>query len=244
MRFPVLPLLLWFVCLGALGALDFHEIHGDLTFKPEYHRSFGFCREFAAAGESLIGDSVGLQGGLALGRTGEEFDLDIFLGASYLLPLPVNLRVRFLYIYNTIPAYTYQTNTLFPLLSFQGKWGGAEMGFAFRFTVFDSDPSSIFEPILGGRFFLNFPFIEKVKLSLGFGNFSAFNMGNLGAYFLFLESRVDINRLRSLEKLREKWRGVPLVSLISNLEFYQTGSIGFSAAFQGFAWQGGVRLSW
>jgi hypothetical protein len=237
MRFAALPLLFCSVCLGAL---DVQEIHAGFTLKPEFHRSLGFCQEFALTGEFLIGDSYGVRGGLALGNTGEKFDVDMFLGASYLLPLPVKLWVRFLYMFNTIPAYTYSVNTLFPSLSFQGKWGGAELGFAFHFTIFDGD--AIYEPVLGGRFFLNFPFIKKVKLAAGLGNFSAFNLGSLGAYFLFLESRICLNDPRSPGNPEKRW--VPLVSLINNLEFYQTGSIGLTAAFQGFAWQGGVRLSW
>jgi hypothetical protein len=236
MRFLVLPFLFFSVYVGAL---DFREIHAGFTIKPEYHRSFGFCQEFAAAGESLIGDSCGVQGGIALGKTGKEFDIDLFFGGSYLLPLPFTLKARFLYIYNTIPAYTYQTNTLFPSLSYRGKWGGAELGAAFRFIVFASEFPTIFEPVLGGRFFLNFPFFKKVKLAAGFGNLSAFNVGNLGAYFLFVESRININEVRPRENLR-----VPLVSLISNLEIYQTGSTALAAVFQGIAWQGGLRFSW
>jgi hypothetical protein len=241
MRFLALPLLFCSVCLGAL---DFSGIHADLTFKPEFHRSFGFCQEFAAAGESLIRDSYGFQGGIAFGSTGREFDLGIFLGGSYLLPLPVKvkLQIRFLYVYDTIPAYTYKSNTLFPFLSLRGKWGGADLGPAFRFTIFDSDYPVIFEPVLEGRFFLSFPFWEHVNLAAGFGNFSLFNMGNMGAYFLFLESRVDMDGLRPFKGLRE--RGGPQVSLINNLEFYQTGSIGLTAAFQGFSWQTGFRFSW
>jgi hypothetical protein len=239
MRFVILPLLCGSVCLGAL---EFGEIHADFTFKPELHRSFGFCQEFAAAGESLIRDSYGFQGGIALGKTGGEFDLDLFLGGSYRLPLPVKLQIRFLYIYNAIPAYIFKSNTLFPFLSFQGKWGGLDLGAACRFTIFDSDFPAIFEPVLGARIFLTFPFWERVKLAVGLSNFSLFNTGNLGAYFLFLENRVDISGLRPFSRLKE--RGGPLVSLINNLEFYQTGSIGLTAAFQGFAWQTGFRFSW
>jgi hypothetical protein len=239
MRFLILPLL---CCSLRLGALEFGEIHADLSFKSELHRSFGFCREFAAAGESLIRNSYGFQGGIALGKTGGELDIDLFLGSSYLLPLPVKLRIRFLYIYNAIPAYTHKSNTLFPFLSFQGKWGGADLGAACRFTIFNADYPAIFEPVLGARIFLNFPFWERVKLAAGLGNFSIFNMGNLGAYFLFLESRADLSGLRYFKRLKE--RGGPQVSLINNLEFYQTGSIGLAAAFQGFAWQTGLRFSW
>jgi hypothetical protein len=241
MRFLALPLLF---CSAWLGALDFGEVHADLTFKPELHRSFGFCREFAVAGESLIRDSYGFQGGIALGKIGREFDLDVFLGGSYLLPLPVKVKVqiRFLYIYDTIPAYTYTGNTLFPFLSLRGKWGGVDLGSAFRFTIFNSEYPAVFEPILGARIFLSFPLWERVELAAGLGNFSLFNMGNLGAYFLFLENRVDLGGLRPFSRLQE--RGGPLVSLINNLEFYQTGSIGLAAAFQGFAWQTGLRFSW
>jgi hypothetical protein len=244
MRFLALFLLF---CPFWLGALDFREIHAGFTIKPEYHRSFGFCQEAAVTGEALIGDAYGFQGSAALGKTGKEFDFDLFLGASYLLPLPVNLAFRFLYIYNAIPAYSYQTNTLFPLLSYQGKWGGAELGIAFRFTVFAWEYPAIFEPVLGGRFFLNFPFFKKVKLAAGFGNFSTFYIGNLGAYFLFVESRIELNGPRPAENpgtRREGREKAPLVSLTNNLEIYQTGSIALTAAFQGLAWQGGIRFSW
>jgi hypothetical protein len=240
MRFLVFPLLFCSVCLGAL---EFNEIHTDLTIKPEFHRSFGFCQEFAAEGELVIQNSYGVQGGIALGQTGKEFDLDMFMGSSYLLPLPVSLKIRLLYIYNTIPAYTYRTRTLFPLLSFQGKWGGADLGTILRFTAFDSDPA-IFEPILGARVFFNFPAMGLLKLTVGLGNFSVFNAGNLGAYYLSLESKIDINGSRLIKGLRERWDRAPLVSLINNLELYQTGSIGLASAFQGFAWRGGFRLSW
>jgi hypothetical protein len=241
MRFLVLPL---FFCSVCLGALEFSEIRTELTFKPEFHRSLGFCDDFAAAGELVIQDSYALQGGIALGQTGKNFDLDIFVGGSYLLPLPASLKIRLLYIYNTIPAYIYHTNTLFPLLSFQGKWGGADLGTILRFTTFDPGAPAIFEPVLGVRLFIGFPSLGPLKLTTGIGNFSVFNTGNLGAYFLFLESNIDMNGLRLVKSLREKWDRAPLISLINNLEFYQTGSIALTSAFQGFAWQGGVRLSW
>jgi hypothetical protein len=239
---PFLTLLCCFPFWGAggLGALD---IRADFTFKPEYHRSFGYCQEFAAAGEAVFKESYTAQGGIALGQTGKEFDLDMFLGAAYRLPLPVNLRIRLLYLYNNIPGYTYQANSLFPGLSYQGKWGGADLGTILRFTVFDAEPP-IFEPILGFRFFVIFPALGPVRLLAGVENFSVFNMGNLGAYYLFLEGRIDMNGFRPVSRLREKWARAPLVSLISNLSFYQTGSIGFTSAFQGFSWQGGLSLSW
>jgi hypothetical protein len=244
MRFLVFLLLFCSACLGALEFNAIDEIHADFTIKPEYHRSFGFCQEFAGAGELVIRNSYALQGGIALGQTGREFDFDMFLGGSYLLPLPVSLRIRLLYIYNTIPAYTYRTNTLLPFLSFQGKWGGADLGTILRFTVFDSDFPAIFEPILGARFFFIFPAMGRLKLTVGLGNFSVFNAGNLGAYYLFLESGIDVNGLRLIKGLKEKLDKAPLVSLINNLEFYQTGSIALASAFQGFAWRGGFRLSW
>jgi hypothetical protein len=227
-----------------LGALEFGEIHVDLTIKPEYHRSFGFCQEFAAAGEQFIGNSCAVRGGIALGRTGREFDLDMFLGASYLLPLPVELSIQILYIYNTIPAYTYQTNTLFPFLSLQRKWGGLDLGAAFRFTIFDSASSAIFEPIWGARIFLAVPALDRIKFTVGVSNFSMFSTGNLGAYYLFLKSRIDLNESRPVKKLRERWKKSPRISLINNLELYQTGSIALTSIFQGFAWQGGVSLVW
>jgi hypothetical protein len=226
-----------------LGALEFGGTRLDLTIKPEYHRSLGFCREFAAAGEQVIGNSCTVRGGIALGRTGREFDFDTFLGSSYLLPLPVELSVHLLYIYNTIPAYTYQTNTLFPFLSFRRNWGGLDLGAAFRFTIFDSS-SSIFEPVWGARIFFTVPALDKIKLTVGIGNFSFFNVGNLGAYYFYVKSRIDLCEFQPVKKLRERWGRIPRIYLINNLELYQTGSIALTSTFQGFAWQGGIGLLW
>jgi hypothetical protein len=226
-----------------LGALEFGGTRLDLTIKPEYHRSLGFCQEFAAAGEQLIGASCAVRGGIALGQTGREFDFDMFLGGSYLLPLPVELSAHVLYIYNTIPAYTYQTNTLVPFLSFRRNWGGVDLGAAFRFTLFDS-ASSIFEPVWAARLFFAVPALDKIKLTVGIGNFSVFNAGNLGAYYFYVKSRIDLREFRPVKELRERWGIRPRIYLINNLELYQTGSIALTSTFQGFAWQGGIGLAW
>jgi hypothetical protein len=226
-----------------LGALELGGTRLDLTIKPEYHRSLGFCQEFAAAGEQFIGNSCAVRGGIALGLTGREFDLDMFLGGSYRLPLPVELSVQLLYIYNTIPAYTYQTNTLFPFLSLRRNWGGLDLGAAFRFTIFDS-ASPIFEPVWAARLFFAVPALDKIKLTVGIGSFSNFNVGNLGAYYFYVKSRIDLREFRPVKKLKERWRKSPRIYLINNLELYQTGSIALSSTFQGFALQGGIGLVW
>ncbi|MDR0400910.1 MAG: hypothetical protein LBH51_08205 [Treponema sp.] len=241
MRFLIFPFLL---CTVWLRALEFGETHADLVFKPEYHRSFGYCQEFALSGEQIIENSYTVQGGIALGQTGSEFDIDLYLGGAYLFPLPFNLSIRLLYIYNAIPAYTYQTNTLFPFLSLRRKWGGLDLGTAFRFTRFDSAPSAIFEPIFSIRLFLDILTLNRIKLLMGLGNFSPFHVGNLGAYYLFFESRIDMQGSRPVRALREIWRDGPLVSLISGLELYQTGGMALASTFQGLALRWGLGFSW
>jgi hypothetical protein len=241
--------LCWFVLFGAagLGAFDvgLRGIRAEFTFKPEYHRSFDYCQQFATVAEALIQDSYTIRGGLALGQTGTEFDVGIFLGAAYRFPLSVDLRFHLSYLYNAIPGYRYRTNTLFPFLSYLGKWWGLDLGPSLRFTSFGTGPS-IFEPIVNFRVFVHILNKDMVKLLAGVGNFSAFSTGNLGAYYSFLENRIDLKEgTLSCGLSALSFRGqVPRLSLINRLEFYQTGSIGLTSAFQGFAWQGGVRLSW
>jgi hypothetical protein len=248
MRFRGL-VLCWFVLFEAagLGAIDLglRGIRAEFSFKPEYHRSFEYCQQFAAVVEALIQESCTIRGGLSLGQTGTEFDVGVFLGAAYRFPLPIDLRFHLSYLHNAIPGYRYRTNTLFPFVSYLGKWGGLDLGPGLRFTEFDRGPS-IFEPIVNFRVFVHILDKDMVKLLAGAGNFSAFSTGTLGAYYTFLENRIDLKEgylSHGLSAL--SFRGqVPRVSLINRLEFYQTGSIALTSAFQGFAWQGGVRLSW
>jgi hypothetical protein len=221
------------------------RIHAELSFTPEYHRSFGYCQQFAAAGEVLFRDCYTVQGGLALGQAGAEFDIGLFLAAAYRFPLPVDLRFRLSYLYNAVPGYRYSANTLFPSLSYLGKWWGLDLGSSLRFTAFGADPS-IFEPFFNFKVFGHILNRNTVRLVAGISNFSAFKTGNLGAYYLFLENRIDIKEelLSRHVSVPAPGRPLPRVSLINRLDFYQTGANGFASAFQGFAWQGGVRFSW
>jgi hypothetical protein len=241
MRFLFLPLLLCSVALGAfdLRDLGIGDVDAEISFKPEYSRNMGFCYEFAFIGDAEIEKSLLVQGGIALGQTGEEFDLDLFLDAGYRLPLPlsIDLSVHLEYLYNTIPGYLYQTNSLFPHLSYRNKWVGADLGSTLRFTTFDSELIS-FEPIISLRLFVNVLNLKLFKLLIGAGNFSTFNLGNLGAYYLFLRGRFDLAG-------RQEWiYGSPSVSLVNTLNLYQTGSIALTSTLQSIAWQWGVCFSW
>jgi hypothetical protein len=230
--------------LGAFGQ-GIRGIGAELSFKPEYHRGFGYCPQFAAAGEAFFQGSYSIHGGLALGRTGNKFDLGIFLAAGYRFPIPLDLKVRLAYLYNTIPGYRYQTNTLFPSLSYLGKWGGLDLGPSLRFTEFYRE-SPIFEPVLSFRAFARLLERERIGLAAGIGNFSAFATGNLGSYHLFLENRISLKpESRPGFFPMPHYRGrPPRVSFVNKLDLCQTGSIGLTSAFQGFAWQGRLRLSW
>jgi hypothetical protein len=230
-----------------LGAFDsgIQEIGAELSFKPEYHRSFGYCQQFAATGEALLQDSYSVHGGLALGQTGDKFDLGIFLAAGYRFPIPLDLKIRLAYLYNVIPGYRHQTNTLFPSLSYLGRWGGFDLGPSLRFTEFNQE-FPILEPILSFRAFVRLLRRERIGLLAGIGNFSAFTMGNLGAYYLFLENQITLKEgspsgFFSMPHFKGR---PPRVSFINRLDLCQTGSIGLTSTFQGFAWQGGLRLSW
>ncbi|MDR3247668.1 MAG: hypothetical protein LBT39_02675 [Treponema sp.] len=241
MRFLLLPLVFCSVVLGALDLeeLGIGDVGAELSVKPEYSRNMGFCYEFALIGKAEFKESLLARGGIALGQTGKEFDLDLFLDAGYRLPLPlsIDLSVHFEYLYNTIPEYLYQVNSLFPYLSYRNKWIGADLGSTLRFTTFDSELIS-FEPILSVRLFVNVFNLEQFNLLIGAGNFSTFSLGNLGAYYLFMKSQFNFDE-------RQEWiYGSPLVSLISTVNLYQTGSIGLTSTLQSISWEWGVCFSW
>jgi hypothetical protein len=102
------------------------------------------------------------------------------------------------------------------------------MGPCVRFTTFFDDPV-IFESIMAFSAYVNFYNTEKLRIGMQCANYSSFIAGNTGAYFFNLNSTIRITRLLSVN---------------SELEFDQSGSVGLAANFYGIAFKAGVTLTW
>jgi hypothetical protein len=201
----------------------------DLKSRVEYNRSFHFCYGFQAEGSLEFNKRYTILGGLSSGRLDGESEINTFVGQKYLLPVSrVSLGINFRYIYNGIPGYYYNSHSLIPFGSVEGKYGGLLLGSALRYTVYRASPV-IFEPVLAYYVYINIINNERIRLSIGMANFSPFMAGNFGNYYFTLESLI---------RLTEQ------IALVNEFDSYQTGSVGLSSVLYGVTWRGGVRLTW
>jgi hypothetical protein len=204
---------------------------GSLDLKPgvEYNRSFRFIHGFQVEGSLEFKGSYTVSGGLSSVWFDEGSGINAFAGQRYILPFSrVSLGINFRYIYNGIPAYSYDSHSLVPFGSIDGKYGGLFLGSILRYTVYGGSPA-IFEPVLAYCVYINIINAGKIRLTIGAANFSPFMAGNLGSYYFTLESLVRLSRA---------------VAVVNEFDFCQTGSIGLSSVLYGMAWRGGVRLTW
>jgi hypothetical protein len=202
----------------------------DLKSKVEYNRSFRYCYGGQADGSLEFNGRYAVLGGLYSGRLGgEEPEISAFVGHRYLLPLArLSLRINLTYLYNGIPGYKYDSHSLIPFASIEGKYGGFYLGNTLRFTVYGDSPA-IFEPVLAYSVFINIINNRKTRLSIGIANFSPFVAGNFGSYYFTVASLVRLT---------------DTVALVNEFDSYQTGSVGLTSVLYGIAWRGGVRLTW
>jgi hypothetical protein len=201
----------------------------DLKTKVEYNRAFQYCYGGQAEGGLEFNKRYAVLGGLYSGRLGGDPEISAFVGHRYLLPVPgVFLRINLTYLYNGIPGYSYESHSLIPFASVEGKYGGFFLGNTLRFTVFSGSPA-VFEPVLAYYGFINIINNRKGKLSIGMANFSPFAAGNFGSYYFTLGSLIRLS---------------DGVALVNEFDSYQTGSVGLTAVLYGIAWRGGVRLTW
>ncbi|MDR0998400.1 MAG: hypothetical protein LBL70_04975 [Treponema sp.] len=219
-----------FLC-PALYGFELAFSGGSMDLKPrvEYNRSFRFCYGFQTEGSLEFNDRYTITGGLSYGRLDEEPDINTVVSQRYSLPLPwVSLGINFRYIYNGIPGYSYNSHSLIPFGSIEGKYGGLLLGNILRFTLYRDSPA-IFEPVLAYHAYINIIHTKKIRLTIGIANFSPFMAGNFGSYYFTLESLI---------RLTES------VALVNEFDSYQTGSVGLSSVLYGVGWRGGVRLTW
>jgi len=202
------------------------ELSSYFTF--EYNRALNYCWDISTVGSLKFKDRHIVKSGLAMGGTGNIFNIKGFIGGetSFFTSFPVNLSLN--YSYNGLPAYENHTHSILFLASIKRQWWGVSAGTSFRFTSFFGEPA-VFEPILSFLVYVFFINNDTLKLGLRIANFDNFTSGNMGAYFLNINSSVRLS-----ERL----------SLINEIEILQSGSIALASNFYGIVYKGGVTFSW
>jgi hypothetical protein len=219
------------VFLPRLYAFDVNITGREFGFdiRPEFNRAFRFCYDTSFFGSLEINKKLNLGAGIAIGLTGEAFNIDLFGRGEFKLPLRrVPLSFNLLSIYNGLPGYLTHMYTALPFLSLKWKWGGFSVGTTLRSTIFDREPA-FFESILAFSAFVNFYQTDRMKIGLEAANFDNFLAGNMGSYFLNLNSLIRLTKE---------------VSLINEIRLEQTGSVGLDANLYGLAYRGGLVCRW
>jgi hypothetical protein len=226
----------WFII--AILFLSLNKLHGteiNITGKeacfyvtPEFNRAFLFCWDIAAVGNVTLNERYTIKSGFALGTVGINFDIKGFAGgeAAPFAAVPVSFGLD--YQYNGVPEFENHIHSLKLLVSYKRKWAGVSVGHNFRFTSFFGE-TAVFEPNYACSVYVFFINNELFRLGLKAANFDEFTVGNIGAYFLNLNSMVRLN---------EK------TSIINEIETRQSGSVALASNFYGIVYRGGVLFSW
>jgi hypothetical protein len=200
----------------------------DLNIKTEYNRTFYQCKSFSAVYSVDFINRYTLSGGINFWGTKGLFEVDTRIDGEAAVLSRFPLYVNLAYIYNGMPNYDANTHTILPVIAIKGQRAGISLGPSFRFTAFYDDPV-LFESILAFLIYVNFYNTGKLRIGMQCANYSDFIAGNFGAYFLNLNSTVRVTKVLSVN---------------SELEFDQSGSVGLAANFYGIAFKAGVTLTW
>jgi hypothetical protein len=210
----------------------------SVYFKPEINRTFYYCWDIDSSASVEFNNRYTIKGGVSLGQLDTVFDVSTFAAADFDLSRLTGrfffcggggrLGASLAYIYNGIPEYKTQSHAILPVVSIKGKWVGISVGTSLRFTEFDNN-FTLFESNMALAVYVNFYNTDAFRIGLKCANFSDFSAGDFGAYSLNLNSIIRITKL---------------LSIISEIELYQSGSIGLAANFYAVAFRAGVVFKW
>lgn len=225
--------LLWVLFLAVMSNLYAADNGKNITelqycVTTEHDRAFNFCWDIAVSGAIKTPDRHSVKGGVTVGSTGSEFDVKAFAAAEASVFSYVPFFVSLAYLYNGLPEYENHNHTALPLLSFKWQRAGFSLGTSLRFTSFFGEPP-LFESILAFSVYINIIDTNFLHLEFKAANFNDFSSGNLGAYYLALNSRMRLNRI---------------ITLINDFEVHQSGSIALAANVYRIVYRGGVVFSW
>lgn len=200
----------------------------SLCFTSEYNRALNYCWDISAVSTFIFKERYILNSGVAMGTTGNTFDIKCFIygEAALFANIPVNLSLA--YKYNGLPEYDNHSHSIHFTVSFKRQLWGISLGHNFRFTSFFGEPH-VFEPILSFLVYVLFINNDNFQLGLTAANYDDFTSGNLSAYFLNLNSVIRLNKK---------------LALINEIVLRQSGSIALTSNFYGIVYRGGVVFSW
>jgi len=207
------------------------EVELEVYLGAEYNRSnFNNGSIILAAGIEFI-DLIYARGGFSYCQSTLGIDLNSFVNIrfspfsqQYLSPLSFAVS----YIYNGMIDLDVHMHSILPMISYMTDRAGASIGLSLRFTsFFGEDPQ--FESVLSFYGYFNFIMTETFVLGIGAGTMNDFYARNMAAIWLNLNADFHLNKN---------------FSIYNKIEIMQSGMDGLTAAFYGFAWQGGVKFSW
>jgi len=232
MNKPVMLICSILFCLHSLYALDIELTHKEAgsDFRLESSRSLAYGGDVSVFGEIELNGCLGFRGGIAPGWLDGEFDIRAFSSVRYAPLVNIPLNINLLYNYNGLPGTSYNSHahSLLPFISYNSSMAGISLGLDMRFTRYFGE-AAIYESILSFSGYVNFIKNDKLLLGIHAANFNEFDIKNMGAYYIGLNYAFFIT---------DMW------SIATELNFFQSGSVGLSSIFYGFAYQGGVRFTW
>ena len=219
---------IFLICIQNAHSLDITGIEAQGFYRGEYTRGNDFLNELSAIGNLELEEKLMFRGGLAVGKTIVDTEINTLLSAIYTPFSDIPLGVSVSYIYNGLPEYKTHANSIIPLISYKANIAGISVGVNLRFTRFFSE-SAQFESILSFYGYFNFINTEIVTIGIGAGNINNFHTKNLGAFSLDLNSKI---------KLNDNWL------VINEIELMQSGADGLTTNLYGMAFRTGVKYSW
>ena len=232
MKTPVrnIFLFIFFVCVHTVYSQNIKITEKGIEgyFRGEHTRGSDFLSELSAIGAIELEDMFLFRGGLSLGRTIIDTEINTLLSVQYAPFKNIPLSFSVSYIYNGLPEYKANTHSLFPFISYKAERAGISLGVNLRFSSFFGGAAQ-FESMLAfyGYFYLINGY--TIRFGIGGGTFNDFEVKNLGAYSLSLLASIRLN---------DSWL------IVNDIEFMQSGGDGLTTAFYGIAFRTGVKFTW
>jgi hypothetical protein len=175
-------------------ALSLSGIKAGVGTVQNYNRGFYYFWDLTGFFSAEFNGNLRLDCAAALGQRGEIWGLTAAAGLEYGLPffrpfVPLYLRAR--YLYDGLPAWETDTQSLIPSAALEWKWFGLSLGYTLRWTLFAGE-AALFEPVLAYGVYGKLYAAEDSSISLRVSNFGDFYADNLGSVHLVLDNRFQI----------------------------------------------------
>ena len=226
----VLLLPLFFLCLQNAHSLDIQvtDVNVKAYLGGNFTRGSQFMGEIMGIGSVELNDTIEFRGGLSVGRTMIDTDINALVNVNYspFEELPLSFSVR--YIYNGLPEYEAHTSSIIPYVSFNARIAGIMLGMNFRFSSHFGE-SAQFETVLSFYGYFNFINNDRIRIGIGAGNLKDFHSNNMGAISMNLFAELPI-----AENL----------IFLNDVEYMQSGMDGLTATLFKISFHTGVKISW